>query len=82
MNEMLSSKSKSAGVDPQGSVMDADIGAFYVWVDQQRLTGAAQSSFLAWSEEHKEAVMVGPGLPRGTVAGSNLSVKQMLMQLS
>lgn len=82
MNEMLSSKSKSAGVDPQGSVMDGDIGAFYAWVDQQRLTGAEQSSFLAWSEEHKQGVMIGPGLPRGTVAGSSLSVRQMLMQLS
>jgi hypothetical protein len=82
MNEMLSSKSKSAGVDPQGSVMDANIGAFYTWVDQQRLTGATESSFLAWSVEHQQAVMIGPGLPRGTEAGSSLSVRQMLMQLS
>jgi hypothetical protein len=82
MNEMLSSKSKSAGVDPQGSVMDANIGAFYAWVDQQRLTGAGQSSFLAWSEEHNQAVMIGPGMPRGTVAGSSLTVRQMLAQLS
>ena len=82
MNEMLSSMSKSAGVDPQGSVMDGDIGAFYTWVDQQRLTGAEQSSFLAWSEEHQQAVMIGPGLPRGTVAGNSLSVRQMLRQLS
>lgn len=82
MNEMLSSKSKQAGVDPQGSVMDADIGAFYAWVDQQRLTGAEESSFVAWSEEHKQAVMIGPTMPRGTVAGSSLTVRQMLMQLS
>jgi hypothetical protein len=82
MNEMLSSKSRSAGVDPQGSVMDADIGAFYAWVDQQRLTGAGQSSFLAWSEEHKQAVMIGPDMPVGTVAGNSLTVHQMLMQIS
>lgn len=82
MNEMLSSKSKSAGVDPQGSLMDADIGAFYTWVDQQRLTGAKGSSFLAWSEEHQQGVMVGPGLPRGTTAGNTLTVRQMLMQVS
>lgn len=82
MNEMLSSKSKSAGVDPQGSVMDADIGAFYVWVDQQRLTGAKGSSFLAWSEEHKQGVMIGPGLPRGTTAGASMTVRQMLMQVT
>jgi hypothetical protein len=82
MNEMLSSRSKQAGVDPQGSVMDADIGAFYAWVDQQRLTGAEASSFLAWSEEHKQAVMISPTMPRGTVAGSSLTVRQMLMQIS
>lgn len=82
MNEMLSSKSKSAGVDAEGSVMDANIGAFYTWVDQQRLTGAEQSSFLAWSEEHAEAVIIGPDMPRGTVAGNSLTVRQMLMQIA
>lgn len=82
MNEMLSSKSKSAGVDPQGSLMDADIGAYYTWIDQQRLRGAEQSSFLAWSEDHAQAVLIGPGMPRGTVAGGSLTVRQMLMQLS
>ena len=82
MNEMLSSKSKSAGVDPQGSVMDADIGAFYAWLDQQRLTGAEHSSFLAWSEEHGQGVMIGPGLPHGTTAGNSLTVRQMLMQVT
>jgi hypothetical protein len=29
---------------PKGSLIDADMGAFYTWISQQQLTGAAQAS--------------------------------------
>jgi hypothetical protein len=82
MNVMLSGDPQQAGPDPSGSLMDADIGAFYTWLNQQRLTGAEESTFLAWSEEHQQAVVVGPALPRGTVAASNATVQQMLAMLA
>ncbi|ACO32597.1 MULTISPECIES: hypothetical protein [Acidobacterium] len=82
MNVMLSGDSQQAGPDAAGSLMDADIGAFYTWLNQQRLTGAGESSLLAWSEEHQQAVAVGPALPRGTVAASEATVQQMLAMLT
>jgi hypothetical protein len=82
MNVMLSGDSREAGPDAAGSLMDADIGAYYTWLNQQRLTGAEESAFLAWSEEHQQAVAVGPALPRGTVAASSATVEQMLAMLT
>jgi len=57
-------------LDPVGSLMDGDMGAYYNWLNQQRLPGADQSSFLVWFEGHGEAVAVGPSMARGTVSNS------------
>ena len=47
-------------LDPQGSLVDADMGAYYTWLNQQRLSGAEKARFLAWFERPREAVAIGP----------------------
>lgn len=66
MNELLSSGHGNADLDLAGSVVDADMGAYYNWINQQRLPGAEQSAFLVWFEGHSQAVVIGPSIPRGT----------------
>lgn len=66
MNELLSSGHGNADLDLAGSVVDADMGAYYNWINQQRLPGADQSAFLVWFEGHSQAVVIGPSIPRGT----------------
>lgn len=82
MNEMLSGKTENNTSDPAGSLLDADMGAFYAWIDQQRLTGADQSAFLVWSQAHNQAMLIGPALPRNTAAGAPMNMRQMLAQLA
>ena len=48
---------RQPALDPQGSLIDADMGAYYTWLNQQRLTGADESRFLVWFEDHSEAVV-------------------------
>lgn len=81
MNEMLSAKDPGTVSDPGGSMMDADMGAFYTWINQQRLTGHEQSAFLAWSQEHAQAVAIGPGLPLKTVSAGAVTMPQLLSQV-
>ncbi len=66
MNEMLSGSDSHVELDPISSLTDADNGAYYNWLNQQRLPSAEQSSFLVWFENHGEAVAIGPSMPRGT----------------
>jgi hypothetical protein len=66
MNELLAGGQGENDLDPAGSLVDADMGAYYNWVNQQRLAGAEQSAFLVWFEGHRQAVVIGPSLPRGT----------------
>jgi hypothetical protein len=82
MNELLSGATDHNQPDPAGSLVDADMGAFYTWINQQRLTGADRSVFLVWSEEHNQAVAIGPALPKATTATNSASMKQLLSQLT
>lgn len=79
MNELLSNVSSTAPeLDPAGSLVDADMAAWYHWVNQQRLPGYQQSSFIAWFENHDQAVAIGPTIPRGTESNSPLDLGQLV----
>jgi hypothetical protein len=74
MNMMLNGASP-IGTDPEGSLVDADIGAYYTWINMGRLSGADQLRFLVWFEGHREALAIGPGPPRGTASDSPLTMQ-------
>ncbi len=78
MSELLAPNSERPELDPLGSLVDADMGAYYNWINQQRLAGAEKSSFLAWFEGHNAAVLIGPTVPRGTVSDAPTDMKQLL----
>ncbi len=78
MNEMLSATQSPVDIDPAGSLVDADMGAYYNWLNLQRLTGAEKSSYLVWFEGHNEAIAIGPSLPRGTTSNEVASVEQIV----
>jgi hypothetical protein len=78
MNELLSNTDKSAALDYDGSLVDADMGSYYHWINQQRLAGASQSAFLAWFEGHRQAVVIAPTLPRGVESTSVMNLGELL----
>ncbi|HEV2278469.1 MAG TPA: hypothetical protein VGS02_09850 [Acidobacteriaceae bacterium] len=78
MNELLSGDTGTPELDPAGSLVDADMGAWYHWVNQQRLPGDEHSSFIAWFEDHNQAVAIGPTVPRGVESDSSLDLSQLL----
>jgi hypothetical protein len=80
MNEMLAGNAPNNALDPEGSLVDADMGAYYTWVDQQRLSGAGDSGFIAWSEAHNQAVVVSPTAPRGVASPNLVTLKQIFQQ--
>jgi hypothetical protein len=78
MNELLSAVAARPEFDFVGSLVDADLGAYYNWLNQQRLPGAEQSSFLVWFEGHSHALAIGPSMPRGTESNSAADLEQLL----
>jgi len=78
MNQLLTGNDNPAEPDPAGSLIDADMAAWYHWLNQQRLPGYEQSSFIAWFEDHNQAVAVGPTLPRGVQSDSTVGLEKLL----
>lgn len=78
MNELLSAAPVQQEFDFVGSLIDGDFGAYYNWLNQQRLPGAQQSSFLVWFEGHNQALAIGPSMARGTESASSADLHQVL----
>ncbi|HEY3706771.1 MAG TPA: hypothetical protein VGL22_17035, partial [Terracidiphilus sp.] len=74
MNELIAGKQSEAETDPTGSLLDGDMGAWYQWIDQQRLPGSGQAAFLAWFEGHNQAVAIGPAMPHAAESHSPLDM--------
>ena len=81
MNELLSANSKQQEMDVVGSLMDADMGAYYNWLNQQRLPGAERSCFVVWFEGHSSALAISPSIPRQTESESEADMTKILSWL-
>lgn len=77
LNELLAGARGEAELDPLGSLADAEMGAYYHWINQQRLPGSERSGFVAWFEGHPEAVAIGPSMPRGTESNSAIDLEKL-----
>jgi hypothetical protein len=81
MNEMLAGTAPSTAPDLPGSFVDADMGAYYTWINQQRLTGASSSVFVAYCQARRQAVAAGPGLPKGTTSPEPFPIDKLIALL-
>ena len=64
--------------DPDGALIDADMAAYYTWLNQQRLTGANNARFLVWFEGHQQALIASPSGTPNTVDPSPLALRDLL----
>jgi hypothetical protein len=80
MDIMLAGGRNRAALDAEGALIDADMGAYYTWLNHRRLMGASQSSFLVWFENHAEALLISPWSPPGTESHSPTDLRQLLDQ--
>jgi hypothetical protein len=81
MDELLGGVAKKTATDPEGSLIDGDMGAYYTWINMQRLPEADSSRFLVWFEQHREAVAVAPGLKAGTEVSTPIDMAGLLATL-
>ncbi len=78
MDEMLFADTEPADLDPQGSLVDADMGSYLLWLDLQRLPGSEVAVTLAWFEGMETAIAIGPGFPKGATSGGPIRLDQIL----
>ena len=78
MQELLLESTGNPAMDPEGSLVDADMGAYYTWLNAKRLTGADRMHFVAWFEGHAQAIAVGPSMPQGASTKKPISLSELL----
>nr|WP_179490162.1 hypothetical protein [Granulicella arctica] len=78
MNEMLRADAPKAQDDPNGSLVDADMGAYYTWINLMRLNGAEKASFIVWFEDQQEALAIAPAMPQGSESTTPCDMSQIL----
>jgi hypothetical protein len=77
-DEILAASPDRLESDPQGSLVDADMGAYYTWLNQQRLSGADRASFLVWFEGHQDALAIGPSFGRDEEWPSEINLLELV----
>jgi hypothetical protein len=82
MNELLAEAQSRPEPDIQGSLVDADMGAYYTWLNQQRLAEAGRANFLVWFENHSEAVAIGPAMEKGKQSSAPVDLRDIAARLA
>ena len=77
MNELLAERQRKPELDPQGSLVDADMGAYYTWLNQQRLAGDDRAAFLVWFEGHGEALAIAPSIEKGKRSDAGIELAEL-----
>lgn len=82
MNELLAGGRGESDLDALGSLVDANEGAYYHWINQQRLPDAERSGFIAWFEDHGDAIAIGPSMTRGVESKSSIEMEKLVSLVS
>jgi len=78
MEQLLARDPLQQPQEAEGSLIDADMGAYYTWINQSRLPGADESRFLVWFEDHNLACAIAPALPKGKTYTGAIAMRQVL----
>lgn len=78
MERLMGKNPLSQPQDARGSLLDADMGAYYTWINQSRLPGSDASRFLAWWDRGGTAVAVSPGMALGTKSAQRVTIAEIL----
>ena len=62
----------------KGALVDADMGAYYTWLNQTRLTGADAASFLVWFEDRTKALIMSPKTAPGVESQTPVDLNQLI----
>lgn len=60
LNQLFDAATNVEVPDPEGSLRDAEMAAYYVWLDTVRISDPARVTFLAWREGRGDAVLIAP----------------------
>ncbi|MBS1821740.1 MAG: hypothetical protein JST61_07175 [Acidobacteria bacterium] len=65
--EQADTENIASSIDAQGSLVDADMGAWYLYLEAKRLPFSENCRFFAWFEDHSQAILCSPAIATGGI---------------
>jgi hypothetical protein len=78
MNQALMHARVEQEFDSGGALIDADMGAYYTWLNAMRLPGSDATAFVVWFEGHSEALVVSPSVAPGAQSSESIDMSRLL----
>lgn len=69
-------------LDPDGALRDAEMGAYYNFLEMERITARGKGIFVLWIEGTTTAILVAPGAPVGARSDSPMGLRAALKNFS
>jgi hypothetical protein len=69
------------GLDAEGSLIDADMGAYYTYLEMKKMPQAQESTFLVYVEGQSQGFLAGPRVPAGTRNDSHIQLSKIFERL-
>ncbi len=82
MNGAMIGERTPPDLDADGALVDADMGAYYTWLNQMRLPDANRSAFVVWFENHTDALVIAPSVARGEESNREVNLNQLFDEIS
>jgi hypothetical protein len=54
------------------------MGAWYTWIEMNRITVPGKGTFVAWLENSQQAVLIAPNAPAATQCSTPLNLEEAL----
>jgi hypothetical protein len=78
LNEFITGIGVKSETDGPGSLIDADMAAYYTWLELAKLDGFDHAVFLAWFAGHRQAFLSGPGIAKNVSTTNPLTIADLL----
>ena len=80
-NAMVAAAANGTDLDPEGSLIDADMAAYYAYLEMMRLPGSDKAALLVWFEGHSQVFVSSRNVPAGTESDLPATIGSLLADL-
>ena len=74
----LFAETKPSEMDAQGAYRDAEMGAYYNWLEMRRISAPGKLTFVVWVEDRPLAVVLGANAPEGSICSTAMSLTEAI----
>jgi hypothetical protein len=78
LDDMVTKVEAETTLDPESSLRDAEMGAYYTWLEMGRIAAAKDIVFLVWQEGTERLLLIGPNAPAGTETDTPMHLQEAL----